>query len=456
MAADVEQVRFDTAAGFLRVVEQQGRVTLAAERNAQVDILLHQIRALAVDLIGPRGTPAHRDETGAWRPGSGFSIGEPPLDDGPFGIFPGHYWVNGRLCELAERTSYLTQPYHRPAERPGPGKYLVYLDVWERHVGAAEDPGLLEPALGGPDTCSRTQLVWQAKVLTEQELADRTVTDLTPDGVRAKWAAVEDGFGPLAAAGRLSARVDRTARDPRPCLAAPSAGYTGGENQLIRVEVFAGGPAGTATFTWAYDNASVEHRLLRVDGTSVVLSAPPFDLRKGFEVGTRVEVLSDDQVRDGARGTLSTVVEVVDDADDYGLRLEHPVPFARDGDDGRWALLRRWDHTAVELAADGARTITEGTPLTLDAGVQVTFVPPSGPDAPAAWTYRPGDHWTVPVRTAVGDVLWPRDPDGKPVARPPQGVEHSYAPLAIIDVTTGAYSVADVRESIEPIAKALA
>ncbi len=32
-----------------------------------------------------------------------------------------------------------------------------YLDVWEREVTAAEDIGLREPALDGPDTSVRTE-----------------------------------------------------------------------------------------------------------------------------------------------------------------------------------------------------------------------------------------------------------------------------------------------------------
>jgi Asp-tRNA(Asn)/Glu-tRNA(Gln) amidotransferase A subunit family amidase len=35
------------------------------------------------------------------------------------------------------------------------GAFVVYLDVWERAVGALEDPGLTAPALGGPLTSSR-------------------------------------------------------------------------------------------------------------------------------------------------------------------------------------------------------------------------------------------------------------------------------------------------------------
>jgi hypothetical protein len=40
---------------------------------------------------------------------------------------------------------------------------LVYLDVWQRHVTATEDPGIREVALGGPDTGTRLQTVCQVR-----------------------------------------------------------------------------------------------------------------------------------------------------------------------------------------------------------------------------------------------------------------------------------------------------
>jgi hypothetical protein len=46
-----------------------------------------------------------------------------------------------------------------------PGAYLVYLDVWERHLTALDDPALREVALGGPDTTTRVQTVWQVRAV---------------------------------------------------------------------------------------------------------------------------------------------------------------------------------------------------------------------------------------------------------------------------------------------------
>ena len=60
---------------------------------------------------------------------------------------------------------------------------------------------------------------------------------------------------------------------------------------------------------------------------------------------------------------------------------------------------------------------------------------------------------SIPARTATGDVEWP-GPVGQPEARPPRGVRHFYAPLAVLDVTGGAVTAAGIkplRHKIEPV-----
>jgi hypothetical protein len=72
----------------------------------------------------------------------------------------------------------------------------------------------------------------------------------------------------------------------------------------------------------------------------------------------------------------------------------------------------------------------EGTWLSLEDGVQVQFQ-----KAAAGGTnlYRTGDYWLIPARTATGDVEWPTGTSGA-LALPPNGVDHHYAPLAVIKV----------------------
>ena len=61
-------------------------------------------------------------------------------------------------------------------------------------------------------------------------------------------------------------------------------------------------------------------------------------------------------------------------------------------------------------------------------------------------TYRPGDHWLVAARTATADVAWPRDPGGRPLRRPPDGIEHRYAQVALVRVSGGGLELRDCRD----------
>jgi hypothetical protein len=165
MHADVERFSHDPAKRFLRVIQQQGRVALAADGNEQAAILLDYLRELAVDVIGDFGTPANPANT---KPGEGFRI---TRQEGRMGIAPGRFWVDGLPCTNDdEALSYGAQAdYPQSPDLPERGRFVVYLDVWERHISAAQDPSIREVALGGPDTCTRAHLVWQVKAAQVDE-----------------------------------------------------------------------------------------------------------------------------------------------------------------------------------------------------------------------------------------------------------------------------------------------
>jgi hypothetical protein len=99
-------------------------------------------------------------------------------------------------------------------------------------------------------------------------------------------------------------------------------------------------------------------------------------------------------------------------------------------------FLRRWDHRAgdpkrggLELR-DGAAILREGEGnngwLSLEKGLRVQFH-----KSTPANRYRAGDYWLIPARVATGGVLWPHE-HGKPKAVAPHGVQHHYAPLAMV------------------------
>lgn len=388
---------FDRRQHFSRVLMQQGRVLLDADWNEQTAILLHHLRTLAADLIGPHGGP--RD---------GFRISGDEDFPYDFTIAPGHYYVDGILCEndAGSDSRYTTQPdyplrTHGKENLQPDTAYLVYLDVWERHLNHLQAKDIREVALGGPDTATRARTVHQVKVV--EEPAERGTTTCG-ESLRA-----------LDRRRLLRARAFVRTPSEYPCVTPPQARYRGPENQLYRVQIHHGGHD-EATFMWSRDNGSVVFGIRSLRGDIVTLDGLGADVRSGLKEGDWVEVVDDrSELRLRARPLVA--VESVDRIKGT-VRLTVPddvdLP-TFDEESTTHPMLRRWDHGVVP--------VEEGKWLDLEDGVQVFFEPDGH--------YRSGDHWLIPARTATGDVLWPRTEDG-PKALPPDGIEHHYAPLARI------------------------
>src|ERR1700682_278156 len=165
MQADLSKPFRHPRKHYRRVLMQQGRVQLDADWNEQVDILLHYLQTLAADLTGPHGTPMRADGS----PGTGFDIEEDEELRRDFLILPGHYYVDGVLCEMDRVRRYRRQPdfpeLPESAELEDDGQYVVYLDVWERHITYVEDARIREIALGGTDTTTHSRVVSHVKGL---------------------------------------------------------------------------------------------------------------------------------------------------------------------------------------------------------------------------------------------------------------------------------------------------
>jgi hypothetical protein len=437
MHADVERFGFDPDKRFLRVIEQQGRVVLAADANEQAAILLDYLRELAVDVIGDFGTPADAKNK---KPGPGFAV---TAADGELRIAAGRFWVDGYLCVNDAEVAYAGQADYPEAPAPPDGSFVVYLDAWERHVSAAEDPSIRDVALGGPDTCSRSKLVWQVRVLSPPWSGAAPAAGIKADAVVDRW---RSEWGPMADPpnrGSLVVEVSRDDGPPDPCQVPADAGYFGNENQLYRVEVHRGsgvmvdGAALPPTFKWSRDNGSVVYPLAGIDGTVAVLRDPPLDCTKQLSPGTLVEVVDDHSSLLARPGVLGRVLEVDDDGDEVVVHLSQGPADTIAPE--RHPMLRRWDHPDVEggesgvprRADDGALELVEGATLafTLEDGITVRFAPAGDADPVR---YRTGDYWTFAARAAIGDVIWPRNEAGEALPVAPHGIDHHMAPLALV------------------------
>jgi hypothetical protein len=275
------------------VLLQQGRVQLDADWNEQQDIAAHRVETEAHDLIGGCGGPLEGagfrvlPPAGSWRPDFKGRVAQPergkekgegvpglpnptgvrppdpagargvdptgvridptgvppwPLPSGDFELGAGRYYVDGILCENERDVFYSQQPDFREPPLLGrppleaPGDYLLYLDVWRRHLTALDDPNIRETALGGPDTATRVKTVWQAKLWKVEGAAG---AGECPDVFAAF---LRSGAG-RRNAGLLNASGAPEDASADPCVVSPAAGYRGLENLLYRVEIHAGGPA---------------------------------------------------------------------------------------------------------------------------------------------------------------------------------------------------------------------
>ena len=82
----------------------------------------------------------------------------------------GRCYAEGVVCESAKDVT-IALPAIDPAEQ---ARTLIWLEVWEDFVNAIEDPGIREPALGGPDTSGRVQVRWAIRLLPLPEQSGNT------------------------------------------------------------------------------------------------------------------------------------------------------------------------------------------------------------------------------------------------------------------------------------------
>jgi hypothetical protein len=505
MKGDFSRKTFDRARHYGGVLMQQGRVQLDADWNEQLAIQRHRDETEALDVIGACGAPKHE---------AGFGV-QPAPDGLDLLISPGRYYVHGRMCELegspvealfqtatevtvgrwhldgadfapkqyvelrasgvvsavvrvsavtpATRrltfassiaafasatgltvrrvTTYLTQPDLPSAPfgvPPGPGlppeldlpdgAYLLYLDVWRRHLTALDDDRIREKALGGPDTATRIKTVWQLKLWPGPgegaPLPAGTVCE-TPVA----------GFDAMTrpSTGRLAARTEPAPPTDDPCILPPGAGYLGLENQLYRVEIHKGGTLGTdpITIKWSRDNGSVVKALVKIPTTTdyTVSDTGPDDVL-GLANGQWMEQVDDEiDLKAIPRNLFPFTMDPVTG--------KVTLPFAVD--ETRHPQVRRWDspdQVAVPFPPVG------GGWIDLESGIQVRLEP---------GTYRTGDYWLIPARTVLGDIEWPKDGAGQPLARLRDGIRHVYCRVGVLTVAGGVLTVLDCRNEFPPL-----
>ncbi len=461
MKGDFSRLRFNPRKQYTAVLEQQGRVALDADANEQCAIEGYLRQTETVDVIGEYGAPAHD---------AGFAIS---VSGNDILIGSGRYYVEGLMCENAQdNLSYGHQPClvgPSPSAsalladlRRAGGSIQVFLQVWQRLVTALDDPCLREPALGQADTTARLQTVWrvvaelvappptirptislaQPGLLVETSLAlRRSIPASVPKttGASASARSTLPGFASSnpatgltedccaqmydqhisASTGAMAAMTSGGSGDCS-CQPLPAAGFQGLENQLYRIEIHKGGDAANATFKWSRENGSVVAAVVNISGTTVWVSTLGPDANLGFQANDWVEI-SDDSYLFGQAPNQPGLLYQVLKVDPTGLSLTLATP-AAPVDPARNARVRRWDQSGTSAGSNGM-PLSVNTWQTLENGIQVNFQP---------GTYHSGDYWTVPARTASGQIDWPPCGGDGNLFQSPSSVTVFKAPLACI------------------------
>lgn len=469
---DFTRDTYDKSKHFLRVLMQQGRVQLDADFNEQTSILLNRLQSLAKDVFGLQGGPEENC-------GFEFIATEEQINNinnikdeekqklkqllqsKKYLISKGNYYVDGILCENEEFIFYSQQPDFT-GELIDPCKiqlngatYLAYLDVWERHITPIEDYddlkiNIREVALGGADTATRSKLVWQVKLKQLEDNQDietlaKQVTN-NQDFFRSVLGheLLKPGEGKIIA---RATKPNSTGINDSSIIPFNSK-FRGTENHLYRAEVFTvsiDDNNNQLSFVWSRENSSIVFPIMTfsaIESSAIALKLEHLgnDKYSSLSAGDWVEIIDDDYVLQNSDRQLLKVKQVDcvenevillgDTKNKKFLKEKHP-------------LLRRWDSGEVKVNLSEANNKW----FPLEHGIEIQFQPDTQNNF-----YHIGDYWLIPVRTATGNIEWPKQKnrEGKlePQPQPPHGIAHYYAPLAVILGNPAKIIVHDCRRKI--------
>lgn len=447
MKGDFTRSTFDPKKHYSGVRMQQGRVQLDADWNEQVDIESYRDQTTTADVVGATGVPVLPDGTS-----SGFMIQLPGANptEPTMTIRKGRIYVNGILCENDQDIYYVEQagPPVKPGQpdypnppAPANGLNIVYLDVWERHITALEDPTIQEVALGGPDTATRTKIVWQVKYLPVSSTPGVTCKTDYPE-----WdALVAPSTGKL----NVHTAPPSGGASGEPCIVPPTAGYRGLENQLYRVEIHRITQNVVddyeITYKWSRDNGSflfgVEQMNAGGTNPTVKVKSLGRDQHSGLRVNDWIEIRDRQQELAGTPGVLAKIIQI--DTVDRILTLDFETGSLSGYNTATGQVtVRRWDFTGD---APPTFVISGNTPtgwIPLELGIEVEFSP-NTTDLNGA--FKVGDFWMFAARTSTQDVEWPKS-GSTPIAQSPLGIKHHYCRLALASYAGGAWNRSSLKD----------
>ena len=421
MKTQISRTSFQPDKAFSGLYLQQGRMITDADWNELTDIEKSRLVAALADLVAS-GAPRE----------NGLRIVADPSDSTKISIQPGVLYAEGvPACLAATGNLAINAQPDYPIQADYSGQNLsLYADVWERTVTALEDESLMDPALHGADTASRTRTMVQVKWCP----SDGT------NPINPMDAAANPPQGNAELSLRL-ALITGSADSCDPCAGQVDVDERIG-NYLFRVEVHDfNASSQILTLKWSRDNGAEACRV--------------GEMPSGFNQGPWVwEFYDDDTER-----LLGT--HFAPNAKNLrGLLREHfTVPT---GAQEPKTYVRQWDgylridlktlanpthvftgvDRGVPLAQGAASSAGHGRVSVTDGRISINLERMELHLATKGKVFVAGDYWLATVRESVqvsGQyVLPPMEGLGEPVGGAlPAGIRHHYLLLGKIGITKG-------------------
>jgi|APLak6261663543_1056040.scaffolds.fasta_scaffold00138_7 hypothetical protein len=432
MKGDFSNWRDESKHNFVGVLQQQGKVFLDGDWNAQTKTNVVWQDQAAQDVVGTSVAAVPAEAPDGFKI-TGASISG--INKADIVISAGRVWADGWLVRLdgnapiTRSATYLEQPpVPLAAGLAQPLRDAVILELWREEINGFQLPDLLiEPALGGPDTTERVHTAMAFRLLRLD--ADETCESIIPR--------LQDDF---AGKGRLTVKL----QDPKPgsgdCPVATGGGYTGFEHNLYRIEIawIAPGKSTSPMFKWSPFNGGLVGRGdFDPINHNVHITANPMAIQSAGSKAFYLEAVAYNDKLGYWQVVYAAKVNI--DADD---KIVLPVAGSADewlGSIPTGALFfRLWG---------GLLPVADFVPGTkqLQDGIFLQF------EDPASHSYKPGDYWTFPVR--AGEI-----PNNQILVdnRPPEGIHYRRIPLAVLSWKQSPVAVGDIedcRRQFQPLTR---
>ena len=390
--------------------------------------------------------------------------------------------------------TYCTQPdYPNPTPldplKSG-GQYLAYIDVWQRHITALDDPTIRDIALNVPDTTTRTKTVWQLKL---KEVTEQTTLSLEEKQEIAKNQVIENQWLTLseeekqtlddkAKKQKIAEKWDilsetekqkilkpeerqkilqeaenqkiaekcatqwdnfwKQERDRSPQLTASmkksqingrSINIQQLGNQLYRVEIHRGSRSENdaptdATFKWSRNNGMIASSIQSIQNDVINIKRSIQDAWSDSELGQWIEIITEEMELKGEPGILVSLKQI----------NETTLKF--DDAHVRSQLAKILNDQGIPKSPAKVRrwdytTSTETVQGAISIQQDGKNIPiESGIQVTFAQgqEYQTRDYWLIPARSNSNDIEWPKDSEGRSIPQSRRGIKHNYSLLAII------------------------